>query len=303
MDFATQIRHEDLNYSYDLTIVLVVFLAFTILRLVLNFLVFGRKGPVKGNVTIGDRLMEEVWLGTISMFLVGWSWGAISRNNVGCSVLNTHACIKGWPDISLTRETELLMVVEGGWYIHQLCRDALGVGMPMERDLFIHHIATVGLIVTGMLKNLVILGMLMLALFNTSSPFMHIAKVAYYLDMRKLRVVLFALFAVVFFVTRVVMLPMSILKCMMIDAQKENVALFGWWLFYSGNALMHALYILQLVWMYRIVRVLWRGKTGSTPRAHGVKSSPFHNKEGTNGNSKKVEPVNGVHDDNGKKDN
>lgn len=270
-------------------LVFIVFAGTTILRAVINLLIFGRRGPVKGAVlTTGDRIMEEAWLGGISMALAVWSWFVFLRNEVGCTLLDTHPCIRGWPNVPPSEGIKTFLLVESGWYIHQLSRAVVGVGIPMEWDLFIHHLGTLGLLMLSLLKNLGVLGVLILAVFNMSSPFMHIAKIAYNLDMRRTRLILFALFALVFFITRVILLPMTVLKCALVDALKENVALFGWIYYFAGNAALHALYVLQLVWMYKIIRVLWRGRTGSTPKRNG-KPTPFQEAESKNGYIKEVD--------------
>lgn len=289
MNHASKMYLKSLNDWEEGRLVFTVFVGTTLLRAIINHLVFGRRGPVKGSVlTTGDRIMEEVWLGGISMALAVWSWAVFLRNEVGCSLLDTHPCIKGWPNVPLSEEIKTFLLVESGWYIHQLSRAVIGVGIPMEWDLFIHHVGTLALLALSLLKNLGVLGVLILAVFNMSSPFMHTAKIAYNLDMRRTRYILFGLFALVFFSTRVILLPLTVLKCVLFDALKENVTLFGWCYYYAGNVALHALYILQLVWMYKIVRVLWRGRTGSTPRRN-VKPTPFQESESKNGYIKEVD--------------
>lgn len=284
MGFSAHLRPEDLDYWSEGPKMILIFLGITFVRILVNFAVFRRRGPVRGAVpTSSDRIMEEIWLCTVSSGLVVWAWVVFLRNRVGCTIFNTHPCIRGWPNISTTRELDNFLQIEIGWYVHQLSREFFGVGIPMESDLFVHHLATLGLLILSLAKNLRILGLLILAVFNMSSPFMHFAKVAYYLNMRRARYVLFGVFALIFFCTRVVMLPFTILKCIMVDALHEDLEQFGWYYYFSGNAVMHAMYVLQIFWMFKIVKVLWRGKTGSTPRKTNGKTTPFQTGDNING--------------------
>ncbi len=60
-------------------------------------------------------------------------------------------------------------------------------------------------------------GVLVLCLFNISNPFLHAAKVCNQLGMPA-RMPAFALFAAVFFLTRVLLVPYSILRVTLVDS-------------------------------------------------------------------------------------
>lgn len=59
--------------------------------------------------------------------------------------------------------------------------------------------------------------MLVLACFNISNPFLHVAKVANQLGMAG-RMAAFGVFAAVFFVTRVLLVPKAILWVTLVDS-------------------------------------------------------------------------------------
>jgi hypothetical protein len=62
-------------------------------------------------------------------------------------------------------------------------------------------------------------GVLLLALMAVSNPLLHAAKICNQLALDALRMPAFAAFAAVFFVTRVVLLPLLVLKPALLDAR------------------------------------------------------------------------------------
>ena len=95
------------------------------------------------------------------------------------------------------------------------------------------------------------------------------------MDLRRARAVLFGLFGLVFFFSRVVMFPLTVMKMGYIDAYEEDVEAFGEHLLLVGNLLLLILYALQIFWMIKIIRVLARGRTGTTPKKSAAKETPF----------------------------
>ena len=66
-------------------------------------------------------------------------------------------------------------------------------------------------------------GLVVFGTLNLSSPVLHLSKLASCLGLQTARVALFALFAVVFFFTRVLMFPYFILKwCVQFAAQQKQ---------------------------------------------------------------------------------
>eukprot|EP00803_Ostreobium_quekettii_P001209 evm.model.scf_206EXC.4 EVM.evm.TU.scf_206EXC.4 scf_206EXC:37382-37828(+) len=140
----------------------------------------------------------------------------------------------------------------------------------------VHHVLAVCLIVAGYGLGLTRLGVVALAVFNLSNPFLHASKVANNLQMARCRVALFALFGATFFVSRVVLLPAVIMKCTLLEtlpvlAREPRM----WWAYYGGNAVIAALYLMQLMWMAKILRVLCSGKSGATPKGAIGEKGPF----------------------------
>ena len=146
--------------------------------------------------------------------------------------------------------------LELAWYSHLLLKPVLRYGLADGRDMLTHHAASLALILVSYGVNLTRMGVMVLALFGVrcgrggvggagrqwrrapgaacqalppcfppttthpptprSNPFLHIAKMCNQLG-SSARMPAFALFAALFFVTRVVMVPPAVLKTAMLD--------------------------------------------------------------------------------------
>lgn len=102
----------------------------------------------------------------------------------------------------------------------------------------------------------------MLTLFGISNPFLHFAKICNQLNMR-IKMPAFALFALLFLVTRVLMVPPVILIPTLVDSRSmlpfAVADFFPAYLIF--NVLLVVLYSLQLMWMMSIYRVLVKAAT------------------------------------------
>lgn len=94
------------------------------------------------------------------------------------------------------------------------------------------------------------------------------------------------MFGLAFFLSRIVLLPLTIMKVGCIDAFKEDYEAFGKDLLVLGNLMILVLYILQIFWMAKIIKVLCTGKTGSTPTKSDAKKTAFSETRPLNGKSK-----------------
>lgn len=268
----------DYDYRAGVRSALGLFVFLTVARLAFNFLTTGKTSPAANADAASqqEKVAEEAWLGVGTTWLVVWSWWALLTSGSACGLSNTMACIDGWPAIPSSTRVTSLFEAEIAWYVHMLTRGWLGVGFNQDTPMAVHHLVTLFLIIVGYARNIMRFGTLMLAVFNASNPFLHISKVANTMKMARARVFLFALFGVMFFLTRVVLLPATVMRCTLVETRVVLKSVpYMWWLYYFGNMLLVGLYGMQLVWMSKIVRVLTRGKTGTTPKVANGKKTPF----------------------------
>ncbi len=169
----------DLDAKQEIFYCSCVALLFTVLRWAGNYLALGhaRIHQVKEDLTKGERLFEEVWLLILSSILLLASWAVFFNNGVGASLTHTLPIVHNWPDNAVAMNVVYLLRIETGWYMHQVTRGITATGVPIDNLMFYHHIGSLVIIAFCYIKNLFLVGVLTLSVFNISNPFLHLSKV------------------------------------------------------------------------------------------------------------------------------
>uniref|UniRef100_A0A674GGI8 Ceramide synthase 5 n=1 Tax=Taeniopygia guttata TaxID=59729 RepID=A0A674GGI8_TAEGU len=140
--------------------------------------------------------------------------------------------------------------------------------------MFVHHLATIGLITFSYMNNMVRVGTLVLCLHDASDFLLEAAKLANYAKYQRLCDAFFMLFGVVFIVTRLGIYPFWILNTTLFESWELIGPYPSWWLF---NGLLVTLQVLHVIWSYLIIRTaskaLVRGKVSKDDRSDVESSS------------------------------
>lgn len=178
---STRVRNVDLDAKVELAWAVLYGMTFTVIRWVINRFLLGRAFVTQDRqrLSLSERILEEVWLAVVSLAFLLASWMTFLNNDVGASIFNTLPMIHGWPMNSVTFDAIYLFRVHTGWYIHQMTRGWTASGVPIDSLMFYHHVGTLLIIVFGELTNLLLAGVLALAVFNISNPFLHMSKVSF----------------------------------------------------------------------------------------------------------------------------
>eukprot|EP00882_Tetradesmus_deserticola_P019023 GHRQ01020465.1.p2 GENE.GHRQ01020465.1~~GHRQ01020465.1.p2 ORF type:complete len:120 (+),score=51.19 GHRQ01020465.1:984-1343(+) len=103
-----------------------------------------------------------------------------------------------------------------------MLKHVMGLGLQDNGTMGAHHLATVALVVLSYMLNVHLVGLVVFGTLNLSNPLLHLSKLASCLEFKTAKMALFALFAAVFFVTRVVLFPYFILRwCVRLTAQQH----------------------------------------------------------------------------------
>ncbi|KAI3425943.1 hypothetical protein D9Q98_007913 [Chlorella vulgaris] len=213
----------------------------------------------------GRRLLEELWVTAGNLLMLGAALYVMLRKNGGCWFLNTDTCLAGWPNIVAEPEVARYYQLELAWYLHMLLKPVLHYGLPDGRDMLVHHFASLALILVSYGTNLTRIGVVVLGIFAISNPLLHIAKICNQLSLGPLKIGGFMVFALAFFLSRVILVPLAVLKPALLDSRRYipyAVEDFRFW-YYVINVLLVGLYFMQLLWMRSIARVL------SSASSHG----------------------------------
>lgn len=238
----------------------------------------------------GRKLLEEAWVLCGNVAMLSMAGYIMARRNGGCvsfkflatlqsilllcpishPLLPTHLqsfaslrpCLEGWPNHAADPAITLYYALELAWYAHLLLKPVLGYGLGDGRDMQIHHLVTMAMLVGSLGMNLSRMGVVALALFGISNPVLHFAKIANQLH-APWRMIAFGGFAAAFLITRVLAVPAVILvPAGLRSRQWISYAIEDFHVAYMVlNGLLWVLYGMQLVWMAAIFRVLLQAAT------------------------------------------
>jgi ceramide synthetase len=168
---------------------------------------------------------------------------------------------KGWPHHPMTGLLRFYYLVELGGYLHQLMWTEVSRSDSLE--MISHHIITITLVSVSYRQNFTRVGSLFLILHDISDVFLEFAKCVHYTSMVKGREflqiycdVLFGIFAVSFFVLRIVILPYLTI----VSFWNEGWTTLGanWWGAWIFAGCSYGLQFLHCFWFYLIMKMVVR---------------------------------------------
>lgn len=176
-------------------------------------------------------------------------------------VLDSREHWADWPLQKIYPMIRIYYIVELGAYFHQLAWTEINRSDSWE--MIAHHIITIVLILTSHVVNFVRVGVSVLLIHDISDVFLESAKCFNYVSKVKgmkwastVCDVLFAIFALSFFVLRLMIYPYWIFYKSYVDATEK----FGqnWWGFHIYYWLLLCLQALHIFWFYLISRMIYR---------------------------------------------
>ncbi|XP_055725803.1 ceramide synthase 5-like isoform X3 [Salvelinus fontinalis] len=221
--------------------------------------------------SILTKFCESMWRSTfyLCIFTYGirflwqcpWMW-------------DTHHCWYNYPYQVLTPGLYHYYLTELGFYWSLMFSQFTDIKRKDFPIMFIHHLATVSLISFSYANNMLRVGSLVMCVHDASDFILEAAKLANYAKYQRLCDFLFVLFAVVFFITRLVIYPLWILNTTMFESWEIIGPYPSWWLF---NSLLLLLQVLHVIWSYLIAgiayKALVRGKVSKDDRSDVESSS------------------------------
>ncbi|XP_017777253.1 PREDICTED: ceramide synthase 6 [Nicrophorus vespilloides] len=122
-------------------------------------------------------------------------------------------------------------------------------------QMFVHHIATIVLMCLSWICNLSRIGTLVLLVHDCADIFLEAAKMAKYAGYQKVCDIIFAIFTVLWIVTRLGFYPLWIIKNTSIEAP-TLVPMFP--AYYIFNGLLVLLLVLHVFWTYLIIKIAYK---------------------------------------------
>ncbi|XP_075816762.1 ceramide synthase 5 [Microtus pennsylvanicus] len=195
------------------------------------------------------------------LWLTPWFW-------------DTRQCWQNYPYQPLSRELYYYYIMELAFYWSLMFSQFIDVKRKDFLIMFVHHLATIGLITFSYINNMVRVGTLVMCLHDSSDFLLEAAKLANYAKYQRLCDSLFVIFSAVFMVTRLGIYPLWILNTTLFESWEMIGPYPSWWLF---NGLLLILQVLHVIWSYLIARIafkaLIRGKVSKDDRSDVESSS------------------------------
>ncbi|KAL7977968.1 hypothetical protein Chor_004955 [Crotalus horridus] len=172
---------------------------------------------------------------------------------------NVEEVWDGYPYQALLPSQYWYYMTELSFYLSLLFSVASDVKRKDFKEQVIHHVATIVLMSFSWFTNYIRAGTLIMALHDASDYLLESAKMFNYAGWKNTCNSIFIVFAVVFIITRLIILPFWILHCTMISPLKVYRPFFGYYFF---NSMMVILQCLHVFWAYLIIRMAQKFITG-----------------------------------------
>ncbi|XP_033761472.1 ceramide synthase 2-like isoform X1 [Pecten maximus] len=231
------------------------------------------------------RFTEAAWRFAFyfSVFIYGvvvlWDkpWFADSTN-----------CWVGYPHHHIPPSIFWYYMIEIGFYSSLMFSQFIDVKRKDFWEMFTHHVATMLLLCFSWSGNFVRVGTLVLVIHDAVDFWMEAAKMAKYLKAQRLCDVLFAIFGIVWFVTRLVIFPVRVIYSTYFELP---ILVGNFPAVYMFNAMLCLLLVLHAYWFSLIVKVTYDVLTNTGEEVTDIRSSEEENvSEDENGHA--IQPNN-----------
>jgi len=222
----------------------------------------------RGLQTAVDKLQEEIWLVVCGTALSLFSGYLIATSPAfdGCNMFDTTQCYTSFRSENVPNEIKGYYLIEVGWYLSLIMKSFFGVGRFDSFVMEFHHVVTLALIIWSYSTGFTQIGVVTFFIFNQSNPLLHLSKLTNYMEWKSIRAYMFILFAATFFLSRVVLLPLVVIRSTFFELPRavsredwEGAVVYTW---YTTNACLGALWLLNVYWLKPILRVIKRNITG-----------------------------------------
>ncbi|XP_051527772.1 ceramide synthase 2a [Myxocyprinus asiaticus] len=158
----------------------------------------------------------------------------------------------GFPKLTLLPSQYWYYMIELGFYIALLFSVASDVKRKDFKEQIVHHVATILLISFSWCVNYIRAGTLIMLVHDAADYLLESAKMFNYAGWRKTCNYIFIVFAIIFIITRLIILPFWILHCTWVYPVTVYPPFFGYYFF---NGLLFVLLCLHIFWAVLILHM------------------------------------------------
>jgi len=205
-----------------------------------------------------DKFKESAWRFCFYLFIFLYGCTILKEKPWFEQVIN---CWRGWPNQPLDDSIRWYYIFEGAFYVSLMVSQFSDVKRKDFYQMFLHHIVTLMLMFGSWSVNMVRVGSLVLCLHDAVDWILESCKMSSYSKYETLSTVMVCLFGLVWFVTRIVIFPLYIIKSAAFDSisifeqegigDGDDMSIGG--VFYLFIGCLSILFILHCIWFYRII--------------------------------------------------
>ncbi|CAL1605623.1 unnamed protein product [Knipowitschia caucasica] len=235
--------------------------------------------------TTETKFCESMWrftfYGGIFVYTVYYMWDSPW-------MWNTRHCWTNYPFQPMIQGQYIHYFAEFAFYWSLMFSQFIDIKRKDFLIMFIHHFATLLLITFSYGNNMLRAGALVMCVHDASDIFLEAAKLANYAKYQRLCDILFVLFTLVFFITRLIIFPFWVIHSVLIESWEIVGPYQAWWLL---NSLLLVLQVLHIYWFYLITRIavksIFKGRVSKDDRSD-IESSSEDEEINSNCNKKSV---------------
>ncbi|KAM7414508.1 hypothetical protein PAMA_019360 [Pampus argenteus] len=161
----------------------------------------------------------------------------------------------GFPKQSMLASQYWYYLFEMGFYLSLLLSLTFDVKRKDFKEQVIHHIATLTLLSFSWISNYIRIGTIVMAVHDSADILLEGAKVLNYAKWHQTANTIFAVFTILFMLTRLVIFPFWVIHCTWVYPVERFDPFFGYYFF---NVMLVVLQILHLYWAALISRMFYK---------------------------------------------
>jgi ceramide synthetase len=189
-----------------------------------------------------------------SFYVIMWSFtfGLFNKEHW---FYDFYSGFKDFPYTPSPVEMHYIYYIQNGIYLHFMVFQFIDVKRSDFWEMFIHHVSTCILISYSFYSNLLTVGILVLVVHDCADIFLELAKLFNYMEIPVLPDITFGVFAITFFVSRLVIYPRSIVYPALTKTQFMRDMYPG---FMFIPYFLCVLVFLHAFWMFLILSMIYR---------------------------------------------
>uniref|UniRef100_A0A8C5G2U9 Ceramide synthase 2-like n=1 Tax=Gouania willdenowi TaxID=441366 RepID=A0A8C5G2U9_GOUWI len=161
----------------------------------------------------------------------------------------------GFPKQSVLPSQYWYYILEMGFYISLLLSLTFDVKRKDFKEQVVHHIATLTLLSFSWISNYIRIGTIVMAVHDSADILLEGAKVLNYAKYHRTANATFAVFTLLFMLTRLVIFPFWLIHCTWVYPVELYPPFFGYYFF---NVMLMVLQILHIYWAILISRMFYK---------------------------------------------